>query len=304
MSQWRVPSVPVRTCSCSTSRSPPSTLPRRRRIVDALLGIRDRTVGVPLIYVTHLPEEALTVADWAVLIDNGRILAEGPPKQMFESFGPFGSFGSFGSIPSVESPRSMAKRASLVRTSRTSERSERPERPRTNGCYAQSVLREMCCASILILAVLLSGCRQADGAMPEATASVAERARRHQPGPAERGDRNPTGVRRISPRTSATTREGTNGGEAAAQELARRLGQALTGKMFKLAQAMPVAHSAWVTVAARQLSEQQIENLKNEMKSELMSLGANEQQAQSVADQVGVVQQAVTARHRRWYELL
>jgi hypothetical protein len=40
------------------------------------------------------------------------------------------------------------------------------------------------------------------------------------------------------------------------------------------------------------------------MKSGLMSLGANEQQAQSVADQVGVVQQTVTARHRRWYELL
>jgi molybdate transport system ATP-binding protein len=66
-------------------------LPRRRRIVDALLGIRDQ-LGVPLIYVTHLPEEALTVADWAVLIDNGRILAEGPPKQTFESFESFGSF--------------------------------------------------------------------------------------------------------------------------------------------------------------------------------------------------------------------
>jgi molybdate transport system ATP-binding protein len=69
-------------------------LPRRRRIVDALLGIRDQ-LGVPLIYVTHLPEEALTVADWAVLIDNGRILAEGPPEKTFESFGSFGSFGSF-----------------------------------------------------------------------------------------------------------------------------------------------------------------------------------------------------------------
>ena len=40
------------------------------------------------------------------------------------------------------------------------------------------------------------------------------------------------------------------------------------------------------------------------MKSQLMSLGADEQQAQAAADQVGVVQQAVTARHRRWYELL
>jgi molybdate transport system ATP-binding protein len=56
-------------------------LPRRRRIVDALLGIRDE-LSVPLIYVTHLPEEALTVADWAVLIDNGHIVASGPPRDV------------------------------------------------------------------------------------------------------------------------------------------------------------------------------------------------------------------------------
>jgi len=67
-------------------------LPRRRRIVDALIRIRDE-LSVPLIYVTHLPEEALTVADWAVLIDNGRIAASGPPRTTFESFGSFGSFG-------------------------------------------------------------------------------------------------------------------------------------------------------------------------------------------------------------------
>ena len=56
-------------------------LPRRRRIVDALLGIRDE-LSVPLIYVTHLPEEALTVADWAVLIDNGKLVASGPPREI------------------------------------------------------------------------------------------------------------------------------------------------------------------------------------------------------------------------------
>jgi molybdate transport system ATP-binding protein len=54
-------------------------LPRRRRIVDALIGIRDE-LSVPLIYVTHLPEEALSVADWTVLIDSGRITASGRPQ--------------------------------------------------------------------------------------------------------------------------------------------------------------------------------------------------------------------------------
>lgn len=59
-------------------------LPRRRRIVEALLGIRDE-LSVPLVYVTHLPEEALTVADWALLIDNGRIAASGPPRDVMPS---------------------------------------------------------------------------------------------------------------------------------------------------------------------------------------------------------------------------
>ena len=165
------------------------------------------------------------------------------------------------------------------------------------------VLRQITCVSTLVVAVSFAGCRQADGPMPEATESVAN----------ELGDisrdlqnvayQNPSGAMDLSEDISHYA-QGTNGGEAAAQELARRLAQALAGKMFKVAQAMPVAHTAWVTVAARQLSQQQIENLMNEMKSELMALGVDEQQAQRVADQVGVVQQAVTARHRRWYERL
>jgi hypothetical protein len=165
------------------------------------------------------------------------------------------------------------------------------------------VLRLISGALIVIFTLSLAGCRQADGAMPEATESVAN----------ELGDitrdlqsaayRNPSGVQDLSDDISHYA-QGTNGGQAAAQELARRLGEALEGKMFKVAQAMPVAHSAWVAVAARQLSEQQVEGLKREMKSELMALGVEERQAQSVADQVGVVQQAVTARHRRWYERL
>ena len=139
--------------------------------------------------------------------------------------------------------------------------------------------------------------------MPEATESVA-----NELGDISRDLQNvayqsPSGAQDLSEDISHYA-QGTNGGEAAAQELARRLGQALSGKMFKLAQAMPVAHTAWVAVAARQLSERQIENLESEMKSELMALGVDEQQAQSVADQVGVVQRAVTARHRRWYERL
>jgi hypothetical protein len=156
---------------------------------------------------------------------------------------------------------------------------------------------------IFVALFSVTACRQADGPMPDATGTVA-----NELGDISRDLQNlatgdPTGPKDLSEDIGHYA-EGTNGGEAAAGELARRLGQALSGKSFKLAQVTPVAHSCWVTVSARQLSEKQVEDLKNQMKSDLMSLGANEQQAQSVADQVGVVQQAVTARHRRWYELL
>ena len=158
-------------------------------------------------------------------------------------------------------------------------------------------------ALIVVFALSFVGCRQADGALPATTGTV----------PNELGDisrdlqnlasGSPDGPTDLSDDLSHYA-EGTNGGPAAALELSRRLGQALSGKTFKLADAMPLAHTCWVAVAGRQLSEKQIENLQNEMKSQLMMLGVDEPQAQDVAAQVGVVQQAVTARHRRWYEML
>jgi molybdate transport system ATP-binding protein len=105
-------------------------LPRRRRIVDALLGIRDQ-LGVPLIYVTHLPEEALTVADWAVLIDGGRIVGAGPPQETFETFGAFGSFRSFGRSAGLGAPPTDATDLNEPDDSsdaNVGERSERSER--------------------------------------------------------------------------------------------------------------------------------------------------------------------------------
>jgi hypothetical protein len=165
------------------------------------------------------------------------------------------------------------------------------------------VKRYSACVHIVIAALSFAACRQADGALPPATGTV----------PNELGDisrdlqglasGNPEGPKDLAADLSHYA-EGSNGGAGAAEELSRRLGQALTGKTFKLADALPLAHTSWVAVAGRQLSEKQVESLQNEMKSQLMTLGVSEQQAQDVAAQVGVVQQAVTARHRRWYELL
>jgi molybdate transport system ATP-binding protein len=56
-------------------------LPRRRRIVDALLRIRD-DLGVPLVYITHSPEEAIAVADYAIELEDGRVVAAGAPRDV------------------------------------------------------------------------------------------------------------------------------------------------------------------------------------------------------------------------------
>ena len=54
-------------------------LERRRRIVEALVRIRDE-MAVPIVYVTHMPEEAYAIADVAVLVSNGRMGAAGVPR--------------------------------------------------------------------------------------------------------------------------------------------------------------------------------------------------------------------------------
>jgi len=163
--------------------------------------------------------------------------------------------------------------------------------------------RQIAYAVVFAATLQLAACRQADGPLPETTPSTA-----NELGDISRDLQNVASGDREGPKDLSDDishyAERPAGGREAAAELSRRLGEALKGKTFTLAQAMPVAHTTWVAVAGRQLSEKQVENLRNEMKSELMSLGVNEPQAQSVADQIGAVQQTVTARHRRWYELL
>ena len=59
-------------------------LARRRRIVEALLRIRDE-LGVPLVYVTHSPEEAIAVADYAIELEDGRVAAAGDPRDLLDA---------------------------------------------------------------------------------------------------------------------------------------------------------------------------------------------------------------------------
>ena len=86
-------------------------------------------------------------------------------------------------------------------------------------------------------------------------------------------------------------------------ELSRRTAVALPGKNLPDTAAQQLAHDLWLSIAAREISERQVEALQNDVQSLLMSVGVVEEGARQVAAQVGEVQSAVTNRPRRWYEL-
>ena len=53
----------------------------RRRILPYLERVRD-DLAVPIIYVTHASEEVHALADWVVVLDRGRVLRAGQPREV------------------------------------------------------------------------------------------------------------------------------------------------------------------------------------------------------------------------------
>lgn len=58
----------------------------RQRLVDELRDILER-LGIPAIYVTHDQQEAFALADRIVILDEGRLVREGPPRDLWGSPG-------------------------------------------------------------------------------------------------------------------------------------------------------------------------------------------------------------------------
>ncbi|HJT17135.1 MAG TPA: TOBE domain-containing protein, partial [Thermoanaerobaculia bacterium] len=54
--------------------------PLREKILMYLRRVRD--LGIPMIYVTHQPFEAIALASWCVMLDRGRIAGEGHPRDV------------------------------------------------------------------------------------------------------------------------------------------------------------------------------------------------------------------------------
>ena len=66
---------------------------------------------------------------------------------------------------------------------------------------------------------------------------------------------------------------------------------------------VPLLERVYVALKARELSENQLKSLQEDVQGAATQLGADDVKARALAAQVGIVQQAVTERHRRWYEV-
>lgn len=157
------------------------------------------------------------------------------------------------------------------------------------------------CAIIVFSALALGACRQADGPMPTANEEVQNELQDITHDLQNVARRDPAGPEDLAHDLGKYPR--VNDEVPAVNELSRRTGDVLLGKTFNEQTAQRMAHSLWTSVAARELSERQVETLQNEVQSILVSMGVSEPQAQQVAAQVGEVQKAVGDRPRRWYEL-
>jgi hypothetical protein len=158
------------------------------------------------------------------------------------------------------------------------------------------------CGACVVAALSVAGCRQGDGTMPRVEGDIPNRI----------GD--------LSRDLMSVA-----GGEVQARQdladdlrvfldrkpdaaplvdaLSQRTGELLAGKPLTEQNSQKLAQQLWVAVAARDLSEKQIETLKNDYVATLTASGAAAPGAQQAAAQVETLQKAVGERHRRWYEV-
>jgi molybdate transport system ATP-binding protein len=59
-------------------------VPLRARVLPYLLRVRDE-LDLPILYITHDPDEAMLVGEVAIVLDGGRVVATGPPNEVLWS---------------------------------------------------------------------------------------------------------------------------------------------------------------------------------------------------------------------------
>lgn len=153
------------------------------------------------------------------------------------------------------------------------------------------------------VAVALLGtvaCRQPDGAPPPETAEVSNRLHDLQRDLQSVAAGEADGPKDFADDLAVFAAEPE--GVAAARTLAGSVSVVVLKRTLSDASLKQLTTVLWKTVASRELSERQVDTLKDDMRGTLVAIGVSQPDANAVADRIGQTQKAVTQRTRRWYE--
>ena len=159
-------------------------------------------------------------------------------------------------------------------------------------------------AVLCVTVSLTAGCRMADGPMPMPNSEDQNRLDdlRRDVGNFVGG--HPDGKQDFIDDLMVFVKPGTKPeAPPAIKELAGLIADAAVAAQLKEAALPPLLKQVWTAVSARELSEKQVTALQADVKTTLSGLGVAEPAAQSISNQIGTVQKAVTDRTRRWYEV-
>ena len=146
----------------------------------------------------------------------------------------------------------------------------------------------------------MAGCRQSDGAWPVEKNEVPNRLHDLQ-----RDLESVAGGEADGPKDLAddlAVFADAPEGATAARTLAGSVSVVLVKRKVTEDGLKQLATILWKAVGSRELSERQVDALKDDMRGTLIAMGVMQSDANAVADRVGQTQKAVTQRTRRWYE--
>jgi hypothetical protein len=158
----------------------------------------------------------------------------------------------------------------------------------------------MLSALVVVAALGAGGCKQGDGPVPAKTNDVPNRLGDLQRDLAAVVGGEQQAIQDLTDDLLVFTDEPE--GKNATKALAMTVCSMLVKRSVNDEAQTKIVNLLWTSVASRELSERQIDALKDDMRNTLLAVGVTQPDANLAAGRVGVVQNAVTLRTRRWYE--
>jgi hypothetical protein len=155
-------------------------------------------------------------------------------------------------------------------------------------------------ALVLSVALGAGACKQGDGALPEKKDDVPNRLGDLKRDLAAVVGGDQTAVQDLADDLMVFTEEPE--GQTATKALAVTVCSMLVKRPVSDEAQTRIVELLWKAVASRELSERQIDALKDDVRNALLSVGLTQPDANLAAGRVGEVQKAVTLRTRRWYQ--